>query len=174
MKSMGCLNVANWSKYFNDYKKHLTINQYDFYKKHTSDKTILELIGMDSKRRGSVCEKLICKIFDLNKRTSSQNDGVRKGKKIEIKTAGYWSGTNDCRWQHLEPDHDYEFVLFVLLDFHEFKIWCGKKTVLMGELREKKVVTHQAKQGWWCKKNSIISYLTEIKNIDELDKFLEN
>lgn len=168
------LNVTTWKNYFYDYKKHLTISQLDFYKKNTNDETILELVGMESKRFGSISEKLIRRIFNLDERTSTQNDCTRNGKKIEVKCARYWTGSNNCKWQHLEPDHDYEVALFALLDFQEWKVWGIKKDLLMGELKDKKLVTYQGKQGWWCNKNSIMSYLTEIKNIDDLDKFLEN
>ena len=113
-------------------------------------------------------------LFKLEKRTSTQNDGVRNGKKIEIKTARHWAGKNDCRWQHLEPEHDYEYVLFVLLDFQGFQVWGIKKSVLMGELREKKIVTFQGKQGWWLLKSACLPYLTPIKSIDDLDAFIQN
>ena len=116
----------------------------------------------------------IQEIFQLGPRTSPQNDGTRHGKKIEIKSARYWDGKDDCRWQHLELEHDYEFVLFALLDFHGWKIWGIKKSLLMGELREKKVVTFQGKQGWWVLKSAIVSYLTPIKNIVDLDAFIQS
>ena len=94
------------------------------------------------------------------------------GKKIEIKSARYWAGKDDCKWQHLEPEHDYEYVLFVLLDFDRFKIWCIKKSLLMGELRDKKIVTFQGKQGWWVAKSAILPYLTPINNVQDLDNFI--
>ncbi len=43
----------------------------------------------------------------------------------------------------------------------------------MDELREKKIVTFQGKQGWWTKKSSILPYLTPINNIIELDNFIQ-
>ena len=76
---------------------------------------------------------------------------VLRQKKIEIKSARYRVGKDDCVWQHLEPDHDYEYAMFTLLDFHGWKVWGIKKTLLMGEMREKKIVTFQGKQGWWVK-----------------------
>lgn len=44
----------------------------------------------------------------------------------------------------------------------------------MGEMREKKIVTFQGKQGWWVRKSAILSYLTPIKNIEELDAFIQS
>lgn len=148
--------------------------QIKYYKRMNSCEEVLQLVDLESKPFGSETEKIIQEIFELKPRTSSQNDGVRNGKKIEIKSARYWSGKDDCVWQHLEPDHDYEYVIFVLLDFQGFKVWCIKKSVLMGEMRDKKIVTFQGKQGWWVKKSSIIEYLIPIKNKYELDKIIQD
>lgn len=43
----------------------------------------------------------------------------------------------------------------------------------MGELREKKIVTYQGKQGWWVNKSAVLPYLTAITTIAELDSFLQ-
>jgi hypothetical protein len=147
--------------------------QIKYYKRMKSCEEVLQLVDLDSKPFGSESEKIIQEIFKLGARTSTQNDGTRHGKKIEIKSARYWAGKDDCKWQHLEPDHDYEYALFALLDFQGYKIWGIKKSLLMGELRDKKIVTFQGKQGWWVTKSAILSYLTPIKNISELDTFIQ-
>jgi hypothetical protein len=146
--------------------------QIKYYEKMNSCEEIKQLVLLESKPFGSVSEKIICEIFNLGPRTSTQNDGTRNGKKIEIKSARYWGGKDDCVWQHLEPEHDYDYALFALLDFHCWKIWGIKKSVLMGDMREKKIVTFQGKQGWWVRKSAIESYLTQINNISELDLFI--
>jgi len=46
------------------------------------------------------------------------------------------------------------------------------KAQLMGELREKKVVTFQGKQGWWTIKSAIMPYLTPIHGLECLRKFV--
>lgn len=109
----------------------------------------------------------------MGKRTSTQNDATINGKKIEIKTARYWSGEDECIWQHLEPDYDYDIVMFVLLDFTGLKIWCINKSVLMGELKTKKIITFQGKQGYWVKKSAILPHITSIKTQDDLNNFVK-
>lgn len=146
--------------------------QIKYYKQMNAADEVLQLVELESKPFGSASEKTICELFHLGVRTSSQNDGTLNGKKFEIKSARYWAGKDDCIWQHLEPDHDYEYALFVLLDFHNYKVWCIKKSLLMGEMREKKIVTFQGKQGWWTKKSAILPYLTPIKTIAELHAFI--
>jgi len=148
--------------------------QIKYYKRMNSCEEVLQLVDLESKPFGSVSERIIQEIFKLGPRTSSQNDGTRIGKKIEIKSARYRAGKDDCKWQHIEPDYDYDIALFALLDFQGWKVWGIKKSLLMGEMRDKKIVTFQGKQGWWVKKSDIISYLTPIKNISELDAFIQS
>jgi hypothetical protein len=137
-----------------------------------SSDEVLQLACLESKSFGSQCEKLIQELFKLDKRTSSQNDGTRNGKGIEIKSARYWCSKDDCVWQHLEPNYDYEIVLFALLDFNSLKVWAIKKSLLIGDLLTKKIVTKQGKQGLWTKKSCIIDYLTPINSVEDLDRFI--
>jgi hypothetical protein len=148
--------------------------QIKYYKEMNSCEEVLQLVDLESKPFGTECEKILAEIFKLGPRTSTQNDGVKNGKKIEIKCARYWGGKDDCRWQHLEPDHDYEYALFGLLDFHSWKVWGIKKSLLMGEMRDKKIVTYQGKQGFWVSKSAIISYLTPINTVADLDAFIQS
>lgn len=147
--------------------------QIKYYERMNSCEEVRQLVALESKPFGSVSEKIICDVFKLGPRTSTQNDGTRNGKKIEIKSARYWAGKNDCKWQHLEPEHDYEYALFALLDFHCWKVWGIQKSLLMGDMREKKIVTFQGKQGWWVRKSAIEQYLTPINSISELDAFIQ-
>lgn len=147
--------------------------QLKYYQRMKACEEVLQLVDLESKPFGSESEKILTEIFDLGPRTSSQNDGTRLGKKIEIKSARYWAGKDDCVWQHLEPDHDYEFALFALLDFHGWKVWMIRKSQLMGECREKRVVTFQGKQGWWTKKSKILPYLTAIESRADMDTFIQ-
>ena len=145
--------------------------QIKHYKRMNASPEVLELVQLESKPFGSVCEKIISELFGLGPRTSSQNDATLNGKKIEIKTARYWAGKDDCVWQHLEPDHDYDYALFVLLNFQGWKVWCIKKTTLM-DLRGK-IVTDQGKQGCWTKKSAILPYLTPILTLADLQAFVQ-
>ena len=167
------LGVTNWRNYSRNIIDEYNLSQFDYYKQNTMDEDILTMVSLESKRFGSVSEKILCHIFNIGPRTSTQNDGTRNGKKLEIKAARRWAGKNDCKWQHLELEHDYEYVLFALLDFDGWKVWCINKTVLMGVCRDNNIVTEQGKQGWWCKKSEIQPYLTEIHNTSDLDNFLD-
>lgn len=143
--------------------------QIKYYKNNNATPEVLQLVELESKPFGSIGEKIISEIFDIKKRTSSQNDGVINGKKIEIKCARYWVGTKDCRWQHLEPDHDYDYVLFCHLDFDRWNVWGIDKKTLFGKLRDDKIITYQGKQGWWTKKNDIRPYLKTIYSSEDIN-----
>ena len=166
------LNPGNWEnlKSFKDLHKKET--QLQYYRRMNSHPSILALVELGNKAFGERMEKIIREIFKLGPRTSSQNDATRNGIKIEIKSARYWSGGDDCKWQHLEPAHDYDYVLFILIDFQRLKIMGIKKSLLMGELRDKGIVTYQGKQGWWTIKSKITPYLDEINTIKDLDEFI--
>lgn len=167
------LSVDNWKHtkaFINKNTRRETQTQH--YVKMNAAPEVLELVNLDSKPFGSVCELMLGELFQMTPRTSSQHDGIFEGHKCEIKCARYWAGKNECRWQHMEPDHDYEFAMLALLDFQEWKVWCVSKAHLMGELREKKVVTFQGKQGWWTLKSAIMPYLTPIHGLECLRKFV--
>ena len=169
----GLLSCASFAqtKAFSQMKKKETQKKY--YKRMKASPEMVEMAEMESKLFGSVSETAMCEIFGLGPRTSTQNDATLNGKKIEIKSARYLAGKNDCMWQHLEPDHDYEYALFVLLDFHQWKVWGIKKTLLMGEMRDKGIVARQGEQGWWTHKSKIEPYLTPITTREELLAFLQ-
>lgn len=168
--NLGCKAWKN-TRAFSALSKKLT--QVSHYTSNGASPEVMTLVEMTSKSFGTEAEKIIIEIFRLGKRTSSQNDGTCDGKKIEIKCARYWAGKDDCKWQHLEPDHDYDVAMFALLDFHGWKVWAIKKSVLMGPLRESGVVTYQGKQGWWAEKSALLPYLTPIETIAQLRAFVQ-
>jgi|688.fasta_scaffold396543_2 hypothetical protein len=163
----------NWSKLnsFNSLKEKET--QIKYYKKMNSTSEVLQLVELESKAFGSISENIIKEIFNLNRRISTQNDASFEDIKFEIKSARYWGCKDECVWQHLEPEHDYQYVLFCLLDFDKFKVWIISKKILMGELRIKKIVTHQGKQGWWVKKSNIINYIKPVFNFDDIYNYIK-
>lgn len=173
LKRHSVLSSLSWksTKSFKNMTQKLT--QLKYYEKNNSTEEVLQLVRLDSKPFGAISEKIISEIFNLGPRTSTQNDATYNGKKIEIKCARYWAGKNDCVWQHLEPEHDYDYVLFGLLDFNKWKIWVIDKKQLMGDLKEKKVITYQGRQGWWTRKSAILPYLKEINSIDEFKEVMK-
>jgi len=168
------LSCNHWknTKAFKTMKEKETQRKY--YRRMNASPEVLELVDLDSKPFGAAGEKILIEIFKLGKRTSSENDATLNGKKIEIKCARYWAGTDDCKWQHLEPEHDYEYALLAVLEFHGWSVWAIKKSVLMGAPRDEEIVTSQGKQGWWTEKSKIRPYLTPIKTLADLRAFVQD
>ncbi len=167
------LSFGQWKGLLEKNLALMTESQVSYYSRMGSCPEIVELVSLDSKRFGSVAENIIQELFQLDNRTSSQHDGIRNGKKLEIKSSRYLQCSDDCMWQHFEPGHDYDVALCVLLDFDGWKVWGIEKELLMGSLRDKKLVTYQGQQGWWTKKSKINNYMVPIQSIEDLDNFLK-
>lgn len=162
------LHASTWihCKAFVELRKKET--QASYYAKQGACPEVMSLVLLDSKPFGSAGEKMLQELFRLGPRTGSQNDGTRGGKKLEIKCARYWASTDDCRWQHLEPNHDYDAALLALLTFNGWATWFISKSRLMA-LRDKKIVSFQGLQGYWAKKSDLLPYLTAVHSVEELD-----
>ena len=168
------LSINNWLDIYKEIKKKYKESQRDYYKRNNASDDVLNLVSLESKRFGSISEKIIISLLNLGPRKSTEHDAIKKGKKIEIKSARYWGSKDECKWQHLELTHDYDCVLFCLIDFDgTWKIWGIRKELLFGELREKGILSHQGKQGWWTNKSQVIEYCSVIKGLCDLDNFLD-
>lgn len=144
-----------------------------FYKENNASSNVLSLVDKESKSFGTIIEHMIREYYNIEKIAESQCDGIKHGKKVEIKSARYWNYTYDCKWQHLEKDYDYDYVILVLLDFKEIKTWLiSKEELFSKELIHKKIVRKQGNQGYIISKKAISPYLIEINknNVNDLLK----
>jgi hypothetical protein len=167
-KMLSSTTISGLNSFKKIFKK---VSQLDYYVTNESSPEMVRLVGLGNRPFGDAIEDILRETFGFGDRTSSQNDATWGLRKIEIKSARYWGGKDHCKWQHLEPDHDYDLVLFVLVDFQCLKVWAIEKEKLMGEMREKNILTYQGKQGWWTEKHKILPYLTEIHSLSDLKPF---
>lgn len=149
---------------FKSFKKKPS--QFDFYAENESCSEILELVSLNPKAFGSVCEDIVKEIFNLSQRIGTTHDATlihdSKLYKLEIKVGRYLQSSDDCMWQHIEPCYDYDYVLCCLLDFDGLKVWyISKKNILL--LIESGIIKKQGLQGYICKKNTMLPHLIEIK-----------
>ena len=168
-KITGGIDFVN-TKSFQLYKKK--DSQIDFYIKNNSSLDILKLISNESKSFGSLMENIVSDNFALEKRLNSQHDALFGNKKIEIKSARYWANKLDCKWQHIELEHDWDAIIFVLVDFKDVRCWAFQKDNLL-EMIEKKIITKQGKQGYLCNKSAIEKYLYPINDEKDLQNFFK-
>ena len=153
-----------------DWKKLEFLNkesQLEYYIRNNACPEVLKLVGLESKSFGMHCEKIIREIFSMNKPINSQHDAIYNGVKIEIKSARFWGGTIDCKFQHIEPTYNYDYILFVLVEFQDLRIW-GMHKSKIHEMIALNILTRQGLQGYWSKMSKILPHLTIIKSKEEL------
>ena len=170
MDALKCISWKNTQAFKKVVAKE---TQLQYYIRREASPDVLSLVQLDSKPFGSAAESILREVFGMKKPTSTQHDGVFRGHKVEIKTARYWAGKDNCKWQHLEPDHDYRIALLAILDFDGFRIWAVDKHRLMGEMREAGVVQKQGKQGFWLTKSAAEDWLKPIQTVEELEEFAD-
>ena len=90
--------------------------QLKHYKRMGASAEVLQLVELESKPFGSVAEKMMCEIFGLGPRTSTQNDATLGDAKIEIKCARYWAGKEFSRWRAV---HSGWFQVPLLYAWHD-------------------------------------------------------
>jgi len=100
------------------------VSRYEYYESLGANETILSLTKSEGKTFGTDIEKLTIEWFQLDKRTNTQHDATYDGRKIEIKSSRYWGCERCYKFQHIEVDHDFEFLITAVLreDGIEFRI----------------------------------------------------
>lgn len=171
LKPVSPLSAAAWTEAPAFKAMEFKETQLEYYERMGAHPSILKFVGLESKSFGTKAEALLKSLLELGPRTSTQNDATLNGTKIEIKAARYWTSSTDCKWQHLELGHDYDVVLFALLDFQQWRLWAVRKSVLVGPMREEKVLTNQGEQGWWLHKSAAEPYLRPISCREDLVAF---
>lgn len=147
-------------------------SQTEYYTRNKACPEVLKLVGLESKSFGMQMERIVKEIFSINKPLNSQHDAICNGIKIEIKSARYWSSSTDCRWQHVEPTYDYDYILFILIEFQDISIW-GMSKSKIHEMIALGIFTRQGRQGYWTKMSAILPHLTIIKSKEDLENTLK-
>ena len=144
---------------------------FERYRDNGAHPAIVALAKLENRKFGAEVEKILKSYFGLLPPVSTQHDALcspsnKPTAKIEIKSARYWANGNDCKWQHLEPNHDYDHVLFVLVDYQDIKVWHAKKSVLF----KHGLVTPQGKQGYWGIMTQLVAsgYLNRVRTKADL------
>ena len=147
----------------------------EFYRENDACFEIQRIVALENRRFGSAIEKMLREIFHLSMPESTKHDAIfrrfgRPDTKIEIKAARFWAGTDNCKWQHLEPDYDYTHILFVLVDFNGLRTWVAEKSFLF----DGGFLTPQGQQGYWGDKETLLNsgYLIEVEDEQDLSECL--
>lgn len=148
------------------------MSQYEYYSDNNASTQVLKLVKLNSKVFGTICEKIIIELLGLTQRTSTQNDATYTYDnityKFEIKVGRFLQGTDNCMWQHIEPTHNFNYVLLCLLNFDTFDIFYLSKDEI-SELIKSNKIKKQGSQGYICKKLEIMDYIHNLdKSVTEI------
>lgn len=146
--------------------------QLEFYMKNNASANITSLVPLSNKAFGEGMQRIATEIFGMTGSSDTGHDAVYKGVPIEIKSARYWSGKLDCKWQHIMTDHEYKWVLLSLVDFQDLKFWLVSKDVIMANPN---IFTQQGNaegQGRWCTMKQALPVAHPVASREDLDRVI--
>lgn len=103
--------------------------QYEYYAANTNDEHILALARIsNAKAYGSLMEKIGDEALGLvHDRSDTQWDSLDHAeKKVEHKGARFGGGDGNIRnpfWNHLKPEHPWDYALLSFLNFQEIEVF---------------------------------------------------
>ena len=159
----------------NTFKKLIKVRkptQLEFYLKNNASEDIMSLVPLSNKAFGEGMQRIVSELFGFDKATNTGHDAVYKGQNIEIKSARYWSGTSECKWQHIMADHNYKWVLFSLVDFQDLKFWIMSKDTIRAHPEVFSQQGNAEGQGLWCTMKSVLPLAHPISSREDLDRII--
>lgn len=172
--------LAKLNEYFKNNNKKEEKTIIERYKENNSPDVIIELIKRKS--LGCETEKYIKFAFELNIRKNSGHDHIieidNKEFKIEQKTSSLHQKKYKFLWQHIAPKNDWDFILFVGINYNDINIYIISKDKVNKLIKNKKITNQGNKQGtshqgYWCRYSNIAEEITEIKTKDDLINFVK-
>ena len=132
--------------------------QLRFYKRYNATENILKLVCLNPRSFGCLVEKIAIEKFEMTKSSHPSFDSVKNGTRYEIKTSRYWAGTKTptFKWQHIEPDHPWDVLLLIGVDFNDlvyYEMTRDNFNSLLGN--EIKLQGGGSGQGYWFSLNDI-------------------
>lgn len=157
---------------------NICISQLQYYKNNNSIPEVLELIKYNSKTLGSICEKTTIKHFNLIKSNIYDYDAIYDNIKFEIKSSRYWVSVNDWKWQHIMRELQYDYVIFVGIDYTSLRFFIIKKLMLLDlYYQDLDIVKQQGNgegQGLWTNYKKIRIFCKEIFTKFDLLDYIKN
>jgi len=121
-------------------------SQLDYYREKNASSEIIPYVSISGKSFGEkYMEQIAKEYFKLDIRTDSSHDHKKMKKTIEQKSARYHANGDDWKWQHIEMEHEWEFLLLCGLDFTSIKFYIAPRETVEN-LIEKGIITGQGKQ----------------------------
>ena len=163
--------------------------QLDFYIENHASQEILKYVPIQGKTFGEKYMENLAKIFfNLDPRSDSSHDHKKLNKTIEQKSARYHANGNDWKWQHIEMNHEWDYLMLTGLDFQKIRFYITSRDIV-NKLIKKNIITGQGKknngqanaqQGYWFSRsdfkdpNKFLDFFKEINSEEELINYIKN
>lgn len=173
-----------------DYLSDILINenicipktQYDLYKKQNSPYEIAKLAIPTGKTFGAFAETITNKFFKMDPRNGSGHDHNKINKKIELKSVRYTTSGKLSKFQHIEMQNDWEYLMLFVLNFDCIEYYITSREIVQ-QLIDCNVITGQGKygkpaQGYWFdftsfKNKKVNDFFTKIETEKDLIEYLQ-
>ena len=155
------------------YENNDVSSQLDYYISNGSPKPILDLVRTSNKKFGSIIEKLLSNNLDLllSKKHTFDLETKNKKIKIEVKSSRYWIRSKTWRWQHIDCEYDYDYLILCGVGFQELRFFLLSKESLIYNIKCGKI-KNQGKQGYWFSFNDLEDQLIELKSVSDFNSII--
>jgi len=164
--------------------------QLGFYIKNNSSPEILKYVPLQGKTFGEKYMEPVAREFlNLENRTDSSHDHIKKGKTIEQKSARYHANGSDFKWQHIELKHNWDLLLLTGLEFNSIIFYITtrdnvelliKEGIITGQGKKDENGVADPQQAYWFsrsdfkkKSKSITDYFKIISCEEDLINYIE-
>ena len=147
-------------------------SQLEYYKMNNCHEDILPLVSLSNKGFGELAmERFTKEYFNLDNKSNTKHDHMKCNKKIEQKSCRY-SCRGHLNFQHIELDHDWDYLLLCFLDFHSIQYFIASKTQVV-HLESIGVLKVQGSQGYVYKPLcNIDEHFTPVYDEQDLIQFI--
>lgn len=125
---------------------------------------IQTLVSLRNRQFGCVIEKITKELLHMDEPSDSSHDAKLFNFKFEIKSSRFWTTLKDFKWQHIEPLHYFDYIIFVALTQTDLKVYFLDYKSVMFLISINKITKQGGGngQGFWCQFRHIKEYLSEI------------
>ena len=175
-------------KFHSEFKRPKT--QLDYYIENNASKEILPYVSLQGKSFGEkFMEQIAKEYFNLDDRVSSTHDHTKCNKTIEQKSARYHANGGDWKWQHIEMNHDWDYLLLCGLDFKDIKFYIASRKIVETLITDGVIVGQgkkiqgvaQPQQAYWFSRSDFAKhgkkftdYFVEVTNEYYMRRYLNS
>ncbi len=188
MVTIGVEELVNMNEYL---EFNAPRSQEEYYSENGSPESILRYTRLPGKTFGERHAERLCKEhFNMEQRIDSTHDHIKLDKKIEQKSARFGANGAGWKWQHIEMNHGFDYLLICGLDFQGFEFYITSRNrveelieagVITGQGRQDENGIAQPQQAYWFtvsdfarRNRNFNDYFTHLTSEQSLIDYIEN